>query len=143
MTIPIATPGTLDCARTPIARVLRRLALAGAVVLTMLGLTVPAASAAESERIRTKGGLVEFQARGDILRAYDTRRDGYSVRARLTWFDRVDNTFHKAYVTDPNSAGTSRAKPLPIPEGTSVRLRMCYIDNTGPVSCSKEQDAEA
>jgi hypothetical protein len=143
MTIPSTTPGTLARARTPIAAMIRRLAAISALALTVFGLSVPVASAGESERIRTKGGLVEFQAHGDILRALDTRRDGYAVRARLTWFDRLDGTFHKAFVTDPNSAGTSRAKPLPIPEGTSVHLKVCYIDNTGPVSCSKEQDGVA
>jgi hypothetical protein len=132
MTIPSTTPGTL-----------RRLAATGALALTVFGLSVPAASAGESEQIRTKGGKLQFQAHGDILRAHDTRRDGYSVRARAIWFDPSDRTHHKEYVTDPNSAGVSRARPLPIPEGISVELKLCYIDNTGIVSCSKEQEGVA
>jgi len=39
---------------------------------------------------------VEFQAGGDILRALDKRRDGYAVRARLTWFDPLDHTLQKS-----------------------------------------------
>jgi hypothetical protein len=138
MTLPNTTPGAISK-----PGIVRRLAVTGALALTACGLDAPVASAGESEQIRTKGGTAQFQADGDILRALDTRRDGYAVRARLTWFDRVDNTSHEAYVTVPNSGGTSRAKPLPIPEGTTVRLRMCYIDNPGPVSCSKEQDGVA
>lgn len=53
---------------------------------------------------------MEFQAGGDILRALDKRRDGYAVRARLTWFDPLDHTLQKEYVTDPNSRGTSRTR---------------------------------
>jgi hypothetical protein len=143
MTIPHTTPGMLGRVRTSKAAIFRRLATTGALALTMFGLSVSAASAGESEQIRTKGGEVEFRARGDILRAFDTRRDGYAVRARLTWLDPVDGTFHKEYVTDPNSGGDSRARRLPIPEGITVRLKMCYIDNTGPVRCSKEQDGVA
>jgi len=130
----------VDAQLTPM---IRRLAATSALALTVFGLGIPAASAAESEQIRTKGGTVQFQADGDILRAHDTRRDGYSVRARLTWFDPLDYTFHKEYVTDPNSAGVSRARPLPIPEGIGVHLKMCYIDNKGIVSCSEEQEGEA
>ena len=140
MNIPNTTPGTLGCARTSNSAILRRLAAIFALALTAVGLSVPAASAGESERIRTDGGVVEFQASGDILRALDTRRDGYAVRAQLTWFDPQDSTLQKEWVTDPNSGGVSRARPLAVPEGITVRLKMCYIDNTGPVSCSKEQD---
>jgi hypothetical protein len=52
-------------AQTSIAGVLRRLAVAGALALTVLALGVPAASAGESERIKTKGGIVTFKDRGD------------------------------------------------------------------------------
>jgi hypothetical protein len=91
----------------PDLAIIRRLAATCALAVTAVGLSVPAASAGESERIRTDGGVVEFQASGDILRALDTRRDGYAVRAHLTWFDPQDSTLQKEWVTDPNSAGVS------------------------------------
>jgi hypothetical protein len=139
MNIPSTTPGMHRRAHTMI----RRLAAVSAMALTGFGLSVPAASAGESERIRTKGGILKFEADGDVLRVLDTRRDGYAVRARATWFDPTDNTLQKAFLTDPNSKGRSKAKRLPIPEGITVRLKLCYVDNTGPVSCSKEQDGVA
>jgi hypothetical protein len=143
MTIPNTTPGTLGRVRTSKAAIIRRLSAICALALAVFGLSASAASAGESERIRTKGGVAKFDASGDILRVLDTRRDGYSVRARLTWFDPTDNTLQEAFLTDPNSKGRSKAKRLAIPEGITVRLKLCYVDNTGPVSCSKEQDGVA
>jgi hypothetical protein len=143
MTIPTTTPGTLARARTQIATVVRRIAATGALALTVFGLSVPAASAGESEQIRTKGGEIEFEDTGDILRAVDTRRDGYAVRARLSWFDPVTRTLQTSSLTDPTSAGTWKSRQLAVPEGFTVRLRMCYIDNGHAVKCSNEQDAVA
>ena len=137
MTVPI----TLGHAQTPNPP-LRRLAVTGALALTVFGLGVPAASASEDEQIRTKGGEVEFEGTGDILRAIDTRRDGKSVRARLRWFDPMTGTLEKASLTDPTSEGGWKRKRLAIPEGITVRLKLCYVDN-GHEKCSKEQDGVA
>jgi hypothetical protein len=142
MNIP-TTPGVLGRTRTPIAGVLRRIALTGALALTVFGLSVSAASASEDEQIRTKGGEVEFEGTGDILRAIDIRRDGKSVRARLRWFDPVTRTLETSYLTDPTSAGSWKSRRLAIPEGITVRLKMCYVDNGRVVRCSKEQDGVA
>jgi hypothetical protein len=142
MTIP-TTPGTLGRAQTPIATMLRRVAVIGALALTLVCVAVPAASASQDEQITTKGGEVEFEGTGDIIRALDKRRDGYGVRARLKWFDPVTRTSEKAYLTDPTSAGTWKSRRLAIPEGITVRLMMCYVDNGRAVQCSKEQEGVA
>jgi hypothetical protein len=61
MTIPITTPGAPDRARTPTAAIVRRLVAISALALTVLALGVPAASAGESEAIKTNGGKVTFK----------------------------------------------------------------------------------
>jgi hypothetical protein len=53
MTIPSTIMGTLNSARTPIVGILRRLILAIAVALTMLGLAVSPAAAGSDEHINT------------------------------------------------------------------------------------------
>jgi hypothetical protein len=65
------------------------------------------------------------------------------VGARLTWFDPVTRTLEKAWRIDPSSAGRWKSRRLAIPEGISVGLRLCYIDEGHVVKCSKEQDGEA
>src|SRR5688500_9830462 len=69
-------PGAFGCARTPIAAMFRRVALAGAVAVAACGVGVPAASAGQSEEIATGGGSVVFEHRGERVLAYDERRDG-------------------------------------------------------------------
>jgi hypothetical protein len=147
MTNATITPGTLSRARSPIAATIRRIALTGALVLTVFGLSVPAASAGESQEIDTDGGLVHFDVSDGIgdstqnLGVLDERRDGYGVRAYLHWTDRDGP--HTASVTDPTSSGKGDAKGLSILSGTAVLLSMCYIDNGRIVQCSFSQPAEA
>ena len=59
------------------------IAVTGVLALAVSGLSVPAASAGDSELIEVKGGYGLFADGGDLLRAVDQRRDGYGVRARL------------------------------------------------------------
>jgi predicted amidohydrolase len=145
MTIPFTTPGAFARAHTPIAGVLRRLAVAGALALTVFAVSASAASAGEHERIATKGGTVWFDHTGDYIGALDRRKDGYAVRAYLLWTYR-----HKPYteeVTDntgftpgPNDPHRAVYRQLSIPEGTTARLIMCYVPNG---RCSQPQFAEA
>jgi hypothetical protein len=83
MTVRFTTPGAFGRARTPTAAVVRRLAAISALALTVLALGVPSASAGESERIKTKGGVVTYRDRGHEITAEDTRRDGKGVQAVL------------------------------------------------------------
>jgi hypothetical protein len=146
MTTP-TTPGTLDRARTPIAAMIRRIAVTGALALTVFAVSVPAASAGESQEIDTAGGRVSFFASDSptggtqSLGVLDERRDGYGVRAYAHWTDRDGP--HTASVTDPRSSGKGDAKDLSIFGGTAVLLSMCYIDDGRIVQCSYSQPAEA
>jgi hypothetical protein len=134
MNFPTTTPGTLDRARTQIPR----MAATGALVLALLGLSVPAASAGQSQQIVTKGGIVQFRDNGEILAATDTRADGYDVRAELYWAG------GRAYVGDFGfDDAKERHVNLTIPEGTAVKLRMCYLDDARPVQCSHLQNGVA
>jgi hypothetical protein len=129
--------------------ILRRIAVTSALALTVVGVSVPAASASQ-QRIRTDGGEVNFVnihsggAGGDDVEgisAHDKRRDGYGVRAYLNWSD--ERGLHRASVTDPKSAGKGNAKDVSVPEGTSVLLTMCYIDAGHIKQCSRSQGAVA
>jgi hypothetical protein len=142
MTRPSATPGTLDRARAPIAAVARRIALVGALALTGVAVSVPAASAGEDEVIRTKRGLVKFQPSGDYLIAYDTLRDGYGVYAKLTWNDSND-VGHERKIHDPDSTAGPPHRNLSLHERTTVWLEMCYTKNGDDVKCSLSQRAKA
>ena len=134
MTISTTTPGT-------------RWRAIIALTLTMLGISVPGASAGESQEIDTDGGRVSFDASstfgGDTqsLGVLDQRRDGWGVRAYLHWTDREGP--HTASVTDPRSSGKGDARSLAIFGGTAVLLSMCYIDEGRIVQCSFSQPAEA
>jgi hypothetical protein len=139
MNIPSTTPGTLARAR--------RIAVISALALAVFGVSVPAASA-DNQRIRTKGGQVDFMDAGGpfgsdtvSIAAKDKRRDGYAVRAYLQWTDR--DGVHTASVTDPRSSGRGDARDLHILSGTPVLLSMCYIDNGRIKQCSFSQPAEA
>jgi hypothetical protein len=143
MTIPITMPGALDRARTPTTAIVRRLAAISALALTVLAVGVPAASAGESEAIRTKGGIVTFKDRGDEITAEDTRRDGKGVQAVLAWND-ATGTNHTVFVVDATGADVlSKFKDLSIREGTRVALTMCYVGDGGPERCSRPQRAVA
>jgi hypothetical protein len=127
---------------TPIATILRRLALTGALALTVFGVSVPAASAGEDERIDAKYGYVEFKHDGDVLVAGDIWGDGYGVRAYLQW-GREDS----AQVTDRFSSGPQGEAHNhlgnEIREGATVSLTMCYTKNGDIWRCSDRQLAEA
>jgi hypothetical protein len=144
MTIP--STDTHARGQTPTAAILRRLVVIGALALTAFGLSVPAASAGESQEIDTDGGRVSFDASPtsssapDSLGVLDERRDGYAVRAYLQWADR--DGVHTASVTDPSSSGKGDARELSILGGIPVLLSMCYIDDGRIVQCSDSQPAE-
>jgi hypothetical protein len=129
MAIPRTTPG------------IRRIAAAGTLALAGFALSVPAASAGESEAIETEGGSVVFSHQGERLEAYDERRDGYGVRARVVWND--DFGGHDTYVTDYSSNGGPARRNLSFREGQVLWLEMCYTKNRRSVKCSLTQRAEA
>jgi hypothetical protein len=135
MTIPTTTPGTLGRARTRIAAMI---AVTGSLLVALLGLGAGTASAGQDQQIGTKGGFVRFQAHGEILAATDTTADGYDVRAELYWAG------GRAFIGDFgfDDARESRSN-LSIPEGTHVKLRMCYLDDARPVHCSHLQPGVA
>jgi hypothetical protein len=131
MTIPTTTPGAVGRACT---RTAATIAVAG----SLLGLGAGTAFAGHDQQIGGKGGYVRFQARGEILAATDTTADGYDVRAELYWAG------GRAFIGDFgfDDARESRSN-LAIPEGTHVKLRMCYLDDARPVHCSRLQGAVA
>ena len=63
--------------------IVRRLAVVGALALTVTGLNAAAASAGEDESINTNGGRVNFFDHGEVIQANDGLRDGLGVRAYL------------------------------------------------------------
>jgi hypothetical protein len=112
MTIPITTPT---------AAIVRRLAAISALALTVLALGVPAASAGESEAIKTNGGKVTFKDRDEEITADDTRRDGKGVQAVLAWND-ATGTNHTVFVLDATGDDEfSKFKDLSIPEAPGWR----------------------
>jgi hypothetical protein len=64
MTFPTTTPGPLGRDRTRLAAMVRRIAVAGALAVAVPGLSVPAASARESEQVATDGGVHDGRASG-------------------------------------------------------------------------------
>ena len=126
----------------------RRVALAGALALTVSALAVPAASAGEHERILTKGGAVWFDHSGEYIAALDLRKDGYSVRAYLDWDyrgahyteDVTDNLGGRPGPVDPDR---SVYRQISVPEHTTVTLTMCYSQGEYNRECSAGQRAEA
>jgi hypothetical protein len=137
MTIP-TTPGTLGRVATPTAAIIRRLAAIFAVALAVFGVSVSAASAGSDESIKTKRGLAAFNDKGETLIADDTLADKQGVQAFLFWNGR------SVTVTDGNGANNSpNSKSLSIPEGTKVKLKLCYVDNGVVTKCSRAQSATA
>jgi len=115
---------------------IRRIALTGALALTLFAVSVPAASAGENEEIAVKGGWVAFKHKDDLLLAHDGKSDNLGVRAHLVWGE------HHAQVTDV-AGGPSAGQNLSIPEGTTVWLIVCYTFHGESAQCSGAQRAEA
>ena len=146
MTIPLTTPGAFG-------RVLRLLAVTGALAVTVFAVGATTASAGEHERIVTKGGVVWFDHTGDYIAALDRRKDGYGVRAYLDWMEGHgdDVVLRQEDINDdrgftPGPADPHRAvyRKLFVPEGTTVELTMCYsTKGDGNRRCSQPQRAEA
>jgi hypothetical protein len=140
MTIPITTPGAFGRAR--------RLAAVGALALTVFAISASAASAGEHERIATKGGTAWFDHSGEYIAALDRRKDGYTVRAYLLWREGdvprveevIDNT---GFTPGPNDPHRAVYRHVSVPEGTTVRLMMCYAEGDLNRRCSQPQYAEA
>jgi len=118
---------------------MRRIAVIAA--LTALGISVPSASAGQSEEISTERGSVVFLANGERLLAHDEKRDGYGVRAVLTWNDEFGG--HTASVTDGSSSGGPARRNLSFPERKTVWLQLCYTKNGAQGKCSLTQRAVA
>jgi len=122
---------------------IRHISVIGALVLSVLAIGAPAASAGESESIRTKGGVVTFTHKDEEITAKDTRRDGLGVSAVLAWSD-ASGKNRTVFVTDATGADVlSKFKDLSIREGTRVALTLCYVGEGGPERCSRPQRAEA
>jgi hypothetical protein len=151
MIIPSTTPGALARGQTPIAAIVRRLAVVG-VALTALGLSASAASAndkEEDERIAVKGGKAWFkndlaeQSWPESLSVEDTRRDGYGVRAYLDYWS-ASGAHLTSYVTAPDSTDHNyNSIDLQIPEDRAVTVSVCYLDNGQVKRCSLGQRAYA
>jgi hypothetical protein len=109
-----------------------------ALALAMFAVSGSAASAGETEEIKTKGGEVIFFDFDNTIRATDALPDGKSVRAYLHW-----SSTESASVLDKKFDSKSASKPLKIREGTTVWLQMCYVKKGVDVQCSKSQRAEA
>ena len=111
--------------------------------LTALGIGVPAASAGESESIKTNGGVVTFKHRDEEVTAKDTRRDGLGVAAVLAWTD-ASGKNRTEFVTDATGADVlSKRRDFSIRERTRVSLTLCYVHDGGIGDCSRPQRAEA
>ena len=119
--------------RTTLRSILRRIAGAGALILTVLGASASAASAGTPQQIRTHGGHAVFDDLGELLVVEDVRADGLSVMANLTWRDGT------ATVRDSGPAGNGTTRNLSICEGTTVWLIMCYEVGGVTVKCSGSQ----
>jgi hypothetical protein len=121
---------------------IRRLAIAGALALTLFAINVPAASAGEDETIETHRGAARFIHHGERLTAADNLRDGLGIRAYLHWQE--FGVYQSASVTDAGATGGwVKSKNLDIREGVTVQLTLCYTDNGEDVMCSYAQYAEA
>ena len=115
---------------------MRRLALLATLGLTLLAATAPAASAGESQRIKTNGGTAVFDDLGELVVATDDRADHLGVMANLTWSDGSVTAY-------ASGAGKDQTKNVSIPEGETVWLILCYYDRAGPVSCTKSRRGTA
>jgi len=138
MTVPSTTSNT-PRGRAP--ALARRVALAGVIGLAGLAIGAPAALAGKSQTIDTRGGHIEFHHEGERLLARDDRRDGYSVMAELSLVDGLP--LYDVVDGDGANSSPNRGR-YPLPEGTNVLVRMCYLQNQwNIVSCSRWQPAQA
>ncbi len=141
MTLP-TTPGSLGRVRIAKAAFTRRLAAVCVLAVTVLGLSVSAASAGTDESITTKRGSASFNDKDEIVTANDKLKDGFGVQAFLFW--KVKKKTVSVTVTDGNGANNSpNTKNLRIREGTKVNLKLCYVDNGIVTKCSRVQVATA
>lgn len=125
----------------------RRIAITSALALTALGLSGPAAFAEENEEITVKGGSTQFenneasQTWRELLWVEDTKYDGRSLRAYLTYYDGSGNRLTQS-VNAPNFANPDdrvQYLDLQIPEGRAVKLKLCYFNNGHRTQCSRPQ----
>ena len=138
MTVPSTTSNT-PRGRAP--ALARRVALAGVIGLAGLAIGAPAALAGKSQAIDTRGGHIEFHHQGERLLARDDRRDGYSVMAELSLVDGLP--LYDVVDGDGANSSPNRGR-YPLPEGTNVLVRMCYLQNQwNIVNCSRWQPAQA
>ncbi len=124
-----------------------RIAAISALTVSVLGLSVPAASAEENEKITVKGGWAMFenneasQSRRELLWIQDTRYDGRSVRAYLRYYDgawhRLTQSVNAPNIADPDIR--VQYLDLQIPEGRPVTLKICYFNNGHRTRCSRGQ----
>jgi hypothetical protein len=128
---------------TPIADIVRRVAIVGALALTVLGLSVSTASAGESEKIETKRGAVGFDEYGDEIWADDTRRDGYGIRGHLRWIE-GDRVVEAVVLNNFGAGSPVHWVDVEVPEGHIVWLWMCYVNKYNvEVRCGRSQRGEA
>ena len=91
---------------------MRRLALLATLGLTLLAATAPAASAGESQRIKTNGGTAVFDDLGELVVATDDRADHLGVMANLTWSDGSVTAYASGAGKDQTRTSRSpRARP--------------------------------
>lgn len=121
-------------------RQLARGLAAGCLAAAAIGLVAPTAAAAESHSVEIPGtrGKSSFEHRGDLVRVSDTRRDGFGVRAYLRWGEQ-----ESAMVNNTRGASSTVSKSLDIPEGTTVRLTMCYTVDAVDQQCSNSHQGVA
>jgi hypothetical protein len=106
--------------------------------LAALGLTAPPAFAGSDQQITGVHGMVTFKHQGERIDAYDTKGEGWSVKAEVRW-----GVAGKAYAWDFGFDDFPDYQPVSIPEGAPVQLRMCYFDNGYRINCSQWQKATA
>jgi hypothetical protein len=143
MSLPSTTPGTHTRARTPFAAIVRRVAVAGALVAALCALSAPTASAQNGfVSITTKGGYAEFNGFGEGLFVSDEDKDGYGVVAELR--RKADKRLIATVVDGSGDDQTPNEKNLALDEGLDVQLRMCYVEDLWEkISCSGWQNGEA
>lgn len=138
MTTPTAIPDVLGRVRASVAPIGVSLAVTGALMLALLGLGTPTASAGSNERIDVKYGYVRFDSEGEKLYAADIwGPDHRGVRAYLNWAGG-----NGASITD-GPGGYESVRDLFIPEGTKVTLTLCYTKRGVDDTCTDFERAVA
>jgi hypothetical protein len=104
-------------------------AFAGSVV------AAPPASAGQNITVWYGADRGHFQAYGEVVSACDGNADGWGV---MVFYYRADQNLN-GVVMDRNGSGNGCVKrDLSIPEGVSVRIRLCHRSpsNPGPFACT-------